>query len=169
MPVFTVTSAWCSSCWTVGQIWTWLPVTPAGPVERRMSRPAWCGLMKKVFLCDDEHSCWEKYDENLYRRYFFTAGHDAIVTLLKHYKRPDDSPCNEYSQPGGGESPLWKFLCDLSITHAHPINFSQYVFSPSDGSYVSVPSPLGKIKSMTKGSEVEWSAADFPTLCITVS
>lgn len=30
-------------------------------------------------------------------------GHDAIVTLLKHYKRPqDDSPCNEYSQPGGG-------------------------------------------------------------------
>lgn len=31
-------------------------------------------------------------------------GHDAIVTLLKHYTRPDDSPCNEYSQPGGGES-----------------------------------------------------------------
>lgn len=30
-------------------------------------------------------------------------GHDAIVTLLKHYKRPqDESPCNEYSQPGGG-------------------------------------------------------------------
>uniref|UniRef100_A0A8C5R0I6 TNNI3 interacting kinase n=1 Tax=Leptobrachium leishanense TaxID=445787 RepID=A0A8C5R0I6_9ANUR len=47
--------------------------------------------------------------------------HDGIVTLLKHYKRPlDESPCNEYSQPGG------------------------------DGSYVSVPSPLGKIKSMTK-------------------
>lgn len=33
-----------------------------------------------------------------------------------------------------------------------------------DGSYVSVPSPLGKIKSMTKGSEVEWGTADFPTL-----
>ncbi|PNJ71871.1 FPGT-TNNI3K isoform 4, partial [Pongo abelii] len=49
------------------------------------------------------------------------SGHDAIVTLLKHYKRPQDElPCNEYSQPGG------------------------------DGSYVSVPSPLGKIKSMTK-------------------
>lgn len=49
------------------------------------------------------------------------TGHDAIVTLLKHYKRPQDElPCNEYSQPGG------------------------------DGSYVSVPSPLGKIKSMTK-------------------
>lgn len=33
----------------------------------------------------------------------FFLGHDAIVTLLKHYKRPqDDSPCNEYSQPGGG-------------------------------------------------------------------
>lgn len=35
-----------------------------------------------------------------------TPGHDAIVTLLKHYKRPDESPCNEYSQPGGGETPL---------------------------------------------------------------
>lgn len=33
-----------------------------------------------------------------------SSGHDAIVTLLKHYKRPDESPCNEYSQPGGGES-----------------------------------------------------------------
>lgn len=33
----------------------------------------------------------------------FSVGHDAIVTLLKHYKRPqEDSPCNEYSQPGGG-------------------------------------------------------------------
>ncbi|XP_006727954.1 serine/threonine-protein kinase TNNI3K, partial [Leptonychotes weddellii] len=51
----------------------------------------------------------------------FHEGHDAIVTLLKHYKRPQDElPCNEYSQPGG------------------------------DGSYVSLPSPLGKIKSMTK-------------------
>jgi len=38
----------------------------------------------------------------IYVRMFF-LGHDAIVTLLKHYKRPqDDSPCNEYSQPGGG-------------------------------------------------------------------
>lgn len=34
------------------------------------------------------------------------SGHDAIVTLLKHYKRPDESPCNEYSQPGGGELPF---------------------------------------------------------------
>lgn len=32
------------------------------------------------------------------------------------------------------------------------------VCSIADGSYVSVPSPLGKIKSMTKGSEVEWGA-----------
>ncbi|XP_067369788.1 serine/threonine-protein kinase TNNI3K isoform X2 [Channa argus] len=60
--------------------------------------------------------------------------HDAIVTLLKHYKRPDDSPCNEYSQPGG------------------------------DGSYVSVPSPLGKIKSMTKEkAEVLLLRASLPS------
>lgn len=41
----------------------------------------------------------------LFAYYFkwFLPGHDAIVTLLKHYKRPqDESPCNEYSQPGGG-------------------------------------------------------------------
>ncbi|CAJ0914915.1 unnamed protein product, partial [Ranitomeya imitator] len=32
-----------------------------------------------------------------------SAGHDGIVTLLKHYKHPqEESPCNEYSQPGGG-------------------------------------------------------------------
>lgn len=42
-----------------------------------------------------------------------------------------------------------------------PINMSEHVCSLPDGSYVSVPSPLGKIKSMTKGSEVEWSTADF--------
>lgn len=47
-PASTATSAWCSSCWTVGQTWTWLPATPAGPVERRTSRPAWCGPMRKV-------------------------------------------------------------------------------------------------------------------------
>ncbi|XP_026160689.1 serine/threonine-protein kinase TNNI3K isoform X2 [Mastacembelus armatus] len=62
------------------------------------------------------------------------TGHDAIVTLLKHYKRSDDSPCNEYSQPGG------------------------------DGSYVSVPSPLGKIKSMTKEkAEVLLLRASLPS------
>lgn len=100
---------------------------------------------------------------------FSTSGHDAIVTLLKHYKRPDESPCNEYSQPGGGESPLQKWICDLKNHTSPPVNFSEHVGSLPDGSYVSVPSPLGKIKSMTKGSEVEWSAADFPTLHITDS
>lgn len=50
------------------------------------------------------------------------VGHDTIVTLLKHHKRPqDESACGDYSQPGG------------------------------EGSYVSVPSPLGKLKSMTRG------------------
>ena len=49
-------------------------------------------------------------------------GHDAIVTLLKHHKRPqDDLTHGDYSQPTG------------------------------DGSYVSVPSPIGKLRSMTRG------------------
>lgn len=47
-PASTVTSAWCSSCWTVGQTWTWLPVIRAGPAGRRTSRPAWCGPTRKV-------------------------------------------------------------------------------------------------------------------------
>lgn len=51
------------------------------------------------------------------------VGFDSIVTLLKHYKRPsDESACGDYSQPGS-----------------------------LDGSYVAVPSPLGKLRSMTKG------------------
>lgn len=43
-----------------------------------------------------------KAEINVAAHLLFFPGHDAIVTLLKHYKRPDDSPCNEYSQPGGG-------------------------------------------------------------------
>lgn len=54
--------------------------------------------------------------------YIFISGHDTIVTLLKHHKRPsEESACGDYSQPGG------------------------------EGSYVSVPSPIGKLRSMTKG------------------
>lgn len=43
----------------------------------------------------------------------------------------------------------------LKINTSPPVKFSEHVGSLPDGSYVSVPSPLGKIKSMTKGSEVE--------------
>uniref|UniRef100_A0A8C6UKZ6 TNNI3 interacting kinase n=1 Tax=Neogobius melanostomus TaxID=47308 RepID=A0A8C6UKZ6_9GOBI len=77
------------------------------------------GADMNLVACDPSRSSGEK-DEQTCLMWAYEKGHDAIVTLLKHYKRPDDSPCNEYSQPGG------------------------------DGSYVSVPSPLGKIKSMTK-------------------
>uniref|UniRef100_H3CZC9 Serine/threonine-protein kinase TNNI3K n=1 Tax=Tetraodon nigroviridis TaxID=99883 RepID=H3CZC9_TETNG len=79
------------------------------------------GADMNLVACDPSRSSGEK-DEQTCLMWAYEKGHDAIVTLLKHYKRPDDSPCNEYSQPGGA----------------------------SDGSYVSVPSPLGKIKSMTK-------------------
>ena len=37
----------------------------------------------------------------------FCSGHDAIVTLLKHHKRPqDESACGDYSHPGGGRYSL---------------------------------------------------------------
>ncbi|KAK2841519.1 hypothetical protein Q7C36_013098 [Tachysurus vachellii] len=78
------------------------------------------GADMNLVACDPSRSSGEK-DEQTCLMWAYEKGHDAIVTLLKHYKRPlEDSPCNEYSQPGG------------------------------DGSYVSVPSPLGKIKNMTK-------------------
>lgn len=62
--------------------------------------------MKKVSLCDEDQSCQKDLMETNIVFLIATPGHDAIVTLLKHYKRPDESPCNEYSQPGGGETPL---------------------------------------------------------------
>nr|XP_033771853.1 serine/threonine-protein kinase TNNI3K isoform X3 [Geotrypetes seraphini] len=78
------------------------------------------GADMNLVACDPSRSSGEK-DEQTCLMWAYEKGHDGIVTLLKHYKRPqDESTCNEYSQPGG------------------------------DGSYVSVPSPLGKIKSMTK-------------------
>ncbi|XP_045403697.1 serine/threonine-protein kinase TNNI3K isoform X2 [Lemur catta] len=78
------------------------------------------GADMNLVACDPSRSSGEK-DEQTCLMWAYEKGHDAIVTLLKHYKRPQDELlCNEYSQPGG------------------------------DGSYVSVPSPLGKIKSMTK-------------------
>ncbi|KAJ7993551.1 hypothetical protein DPEC_G00273580 [Dallia pectoralis] len=78
------------------------------------------GADMNLVASDPSRSSEEK-EEQTCLMWAYEKGHDAIVTLLKHYKRPlEDSPCNEYSQPGG------------------------------DGSYVCVPSPLGKIKSMTK-------------------
>ncbi|KAG3283383.1 serine/threonine-protein kinase TNNI3K [Ictidomys tridecemlineatus] len=78
------------------------------------------GADMNLVASDPSRSSGEK-DEQTCLMWAYEKGHDAIVTLLKHYKRPQDElPCNEYSQPGG------------------------------DGSYVSVPSPLGKIKSITK-------------------
>ncbi|XP_056234897.1 serine/threonine-protein kinase TNNI3K isoform X2 [Seriola aureovittata] len=91
------------------------------------------GADMNLVACDPSRSSGEK-DEQTCLMWAYEKGHDAIVTLLKHYKRPDDSPCNEYSQPGG------------------------------DGSYVSVPSPLGKIKSMTKEkAEVLLLRASLPS------
>uniref|UniRef100_G3PEC0 Serine/threonine-protein kinase TNNI3K n=1 Tax=Gasterosteus aculeatus aculeatus TaxID=481459 RepID=G3PEC0_GASAC len=91
------------------------------------------GADMNLVACDPSRSSGEK-DEQTCLMWAYEKGHDAIVTLLKHYKRPDDSPCNEYSQPGG------------------------------DGSYVSVPSPLGKIKSMTKEkTEVLLLRASLPS------
>ncbi|KAK3539737.1 hypothetical protein QTP70_013050 [Hemibagrus guttatus] len=60
------------------------------------------GADMNLVASDPSRSSGEK-DEQTCLMWAYEKGHDAIVTLLKHYKRPlEDSPCNEYSQPAGG-------------------------------------------------------------------
>lgn len=74
-----------------------------------------------VASVSDQNGGSEKKEEQTALMWAYEKGHDSIVTLLKHHKRPqDESACGDYSQPGG------------------------------DGSYVSVPSPIGKLRSMTR-------------------
>ena len=63
----------------------------------------------------------EEYEEQTCLHWAYERGHDDIMTLLKHFRREDD----EYSR-------------------------GDYTPSGSEGSYVPVPSPLGKIRSITK-------------------
>ncbi|XP_060080735.1 serine/threonine-protein kinase TNNI3K-like [Ylistrum balloti] len=77
--------------------------------------------MNLVATMTDQTSGSEKVEEQTALMWAYEQGHDDIVTLLKHHKRPqDESACGDYSQPG------------------------------QEGSYVSVPSPLGKLKSITR-------------------
>ena len=63
----------------------------------------------------------EDFEEQTCLHWAYERGHDDIVTLLKHFRRPDE----DYSK-------------------------GDYTPSGSEGSYVPVPSPLGKIRSITK-------------------
>ena len=67
----------------------------------------------------------------------YERGHDALVALLKQYanKRPDDV-CSEYSS---GELIFDAFLRNNGIVHCS-----------GDGSYTPLPSPLGRLRSITK-------------------
>lgn len=100
---------------------------------------------------------------------FSPSGHDAIVTLLKHYKRPDDSPCNEYSQPGGGESSFFKIMVWIWITHA-PSLIHWNVSTLFQMALTFLSRLLwGRSKAWQK--VVKWNKAQsfLPTLHITVS
>ena len=63
----------------------------------------------------------EELEDQTCLHWAYERGHDEIITLLKHFRRPED----EYSR-------------------------GDYTPSGSEGSYVPVPSPLGKIRSITK-------------------
>ena len=67
-----------------------------------------------VARCPEEQTCLT---------WAYERGHDEIITLLKHFRRPE-----EESSSGRGD----------------------YTPSGSEGSYVPVPSPLGRIRSITK-------------------
>ncbi|XP_052790328.1 serine/threonine-protein kinase TNNI3K-like [Mya arenaria] len=87
-----------------------------------------------VATFSDQSGGSEKREEQTALMWAYEQGHDAIVTLVKHHKRPqDESAHGDYSQPGG------------------------------EGSYVSVPSPIGKLKSMTREKiDVLQLRADLP-------
>ncbi|XP_033081194.1 serine/threonine-protein kinase TNNI3K isoform X3 [Trachypithecus francoisi] len=107
----------CPPGWLSSTLRAWEPSASS----QQMGRVEKAHLFLKAQIWRLLHFCSYYLHENMSQSHSWTQGNDAIVTLLKHYKRPQDELlCNEYSQPGG------------------------------DGSYVSVPSPLGKIKSMTK-------------------
>lgn len=81
----------------------------------------WRADMNLVAQVIEQKDGSEKIEEQTALMWAYEQGHDSIVTLLKHHKLPQEvSACGDYSQPGG------------------------------EGSYVSVPSPLGKLKSMTR-------------------
>jgi serine/threonine-protein kinase TNNI3K len=78
----------------------------------------------------------------------YERGHDAIITLLKHYKRGDQkdgSLCSEYSS-GGTEH----CASHLFLLHTVCLSIQYYSSGYLDSSYVPLPSPLGKLRSMTK-------------------
>ncbi|XP_060602558.1 serine/threonine-protein kinase TNNI3K-like [Ruditapes philippinarum] len=87
-----------------------------------------------VASISDQSGGSERREDQTALMWAFQQGHDAIVTLVKHHKRPqDESAHGDYSQPGG------------------------------EGSYVSVPSPIGKLKSMTREKiDVLQLRADLP-------
>ncbi|XP_053380307.1 serine/threonine-protein kinase TNNI3K-like [Mercenaria mercenaria] len=87
-----------------------------------------------VASVSDQSGGSERMEDQTAIMWAFEQGHDAIVTLVKHHKRPqDESAHGDYSQPGG------------------------------EGSYVSVPSPIGKLKSMTREKiDVLQLRADLP-------
>lgn len=95
-----------------------------------------------------------------YNCYF--SGHDAIVTLLKHYKRPqDESPCNEYSQPGGGVvlsiCSIFTSKIDLMDTPP-PANMSDNILELIQGQYICIKVLLF--------FEVEWMGCHRKCPCL---
>lgn len=151
-----VTSAWCSSCWTAVRTWTWLHATRAGPVGRRKSRPALCGHMKKVCLSEYELSCQGKPKENCYYSIIVISRSRCHCHITETLQTSRWLPLQWVLPARRWWVTSYKVIIQKEITHPF-ISLPEYVRSLPDGSYVSVPSPLGKIKSMTKGSEVEWS------------
>ncbi|EMP33203.1 Serine/threonine-protein kinase TNNI3K [Chelonia mydas] len=94
------------------------------------------GADMNLVACDPSRSSGEK-DEQTCLMWAYEKGHDAIVTLLKHYKRPqDDSPCNEYSQPGGEKADVLLLRAGLP-SHFHlqlsEIEFHEIIGSGSFG------------------------------------
>ncbi|KAJ8375353.1 hypothetical protein SKAU_G00059330 [Synaphobranchus kaupii] len=103
--------------------------------------------LERVHLCSCGVGDVALHDslESLHNDRAQPTGHDAIVTLLKHYKRPqDESPCNEYSQPGGEKADVLSLRASLP-SHFH-LQLSELEFSEIIGSVTALDSrPLGTV------------------------
>ena len=98
-----------------------------------------CTLCKLSCRCpkSPQSRCEDDAEEQTCLHWAYERGHDEIITLLKHFRRPDtETRQGDYTPSGEGGGRRAVMLL--------------HTCSGSEGSYVPVPSPLGKIRSITK-------------------
>uniref|UniRef100_A0A8D2MTX5 Serine/threonine-protein kinase TNNI3K n=1 Tax=Zonotrichia albicollis TaxID=44394 RepID=A0A8D2MTX5_ZONAL len=127
------------------------------------------GADMNLVACDPSRSSGEK-DEQTCLMWAYEKGHDAIVTLLKHYKRPqDESPCNEYSQPGGGMEKADVLLLRAGLPSHFHLQLSEIEFHEIIGSGSFGKVYKGRYYSILYRANTYCSKSDVDMFCREVS